>query len=284
MKTILGAILAALIGLVPATAQTAKPSVAFEGTRCDGDCPLAEPAVYACVARTVLADPAAHGRYVEALQRLERDPDSENGKRLARELERDRSCGAAERRLRTAQLRAATDGTPFLGRQVEGTGVLVRDLNNNVRLQYPDGSYPWIIDPAGLDQALVGSPVALTGTTIGVRRLRVASVRRVAATAELMAPTQTGDFIWCRSISKDARAPVYASAVFAGDYGQVNAIAAAFAAHLKSKYRFSSPLNPACMFEPDVHRATMRLRSSNQETRTPPLAREVIETGWRYER
>lgn len=283
MKRIL--LVAALCaGLSPASAQEpqagATSKVVVLGSACDeGQCSDAPPAVYECVAAALTPDPVTHGRIYDAIQRVNRNPDMDTAERLKRLIERP-SCDAKSYRIRLGALYTATERTPFLGRKVVATGLLVRDEQNILRVQLPDGSSPWTLDPAGVDQELVNSGVTVEGTTISPRRLRATSITRDETTAALLAPTEEGPFIWCRTVGEHSD-PVYSSTVFPGDYLKEPQMAAAFGDYITQRYGYRSRYTPACMYENYIQSAFLKLRSSNRETIANQ--RQVVETEWRYD-
>lgn len=271
----------AAIPLLPtsASAQSA-PNVVVQGEACGEEepCTPAPPAFYSCIAKAIAAEPLIHGRLVQGMSRMERAPSSDSAELLQRHFASS-GCKASTYRVSLRELHAATDGIKYLGRQVTIRGALMRDPADNIRVQYPNGQYPWIIDPASIDSNLIGSAVQVVGVTIGPSRLRAISTSRIDATAEIMTPLAEGkqEFIWCSARGVDGR--YYISAIFPGDYVKAKTLEAGFASAVRSKHGPISMATVGCQFEPYINDANYQWRGNLKSEQRRGVA--VVETGWR---
>ncbi|MDZ4373265.1 MAG: hypothetical protein U1C74_17835 [Phenylobacterium sp.] len=120
-------------------------------------------------------DPLSHGRLLSIIQRLERTRDQGSAEGMLRIVERT-GCGVQNHWVRVVELKAEIEKTPYLGREVTVSGVLVKDQSENYRVKFPDGQASWIVGPEGVDPRWMGSQVTVRGATAGASRLKVLSI------------------------------------------------------------------------------------------------------------
>ncbi|MEW5687976.1 MAG: hypothetical protein AB1942_23930 [Pseudomonadota bacterium] len=255
-------------GAVQAQGAAGKPVIIADGD-CEATCAAAPAGVYQCLAREMTHDIAKHSQFYGAVSRLKARPTPDAVERFFSSVRRT-SCSADQYRISVDGLNAILFQNPFLGREFDLKGTLVRDTNTNrLRVQSPEYTLQWAVDESSIDPAWIGQQVAFRAVTIGAGAVRATVARKTRDADEV--------YIQCLATGFSDR-KLYLSETFLGSKSAIRTTEAEYAAFLRGRYRgnFTPATEARCEYNVFAERAAElhAFTSRNNATR-------LVLTGWK---
>lgn len=246
-------------------------------------CHVASDAQYDCVKAAVSADAGWQATVTRTLDKLQRSPDDNNAlEGMGRLL---KACGSDKFTFQTTKLRLALNSEPLVGRITTINGALV--IHQAV---YSNPEYitvgEWTVETSLSVGSLNGKNVAATGTVVGHKKMKVASVRETGGAFLNTSAAPVNDLAWFAWCNADLKAEKvrYSSSMFPFDsiegYYSVKAdIENQFRSHVIAKFNVSTPPKLTCMVENTSSAAANFRQSTNRES-----GYRIVAVDWGYAR